>query len=143
MMGLYMVWLCIFHPIAFVAFCQGHVCSSDKMRQLPADAPSCWGTRLRKALFFGVLLFPPIAFAGFVLAHGDICVQGFPHFHKGGACVCDQRDLSVVEGIPNYRPSELIPPNLKVAFVGDMDTEDVRKVYALIRDEGDVSAVVL
>jgi len=37
----------------------------------------------------------------------------------------------------------VMPAHLKVAFVGDTDSEEVEKLYELIRNEGNVTAVVL
>jgi len=140
----YVAFLCVLHSIALAVFLHGFF--SDKPAQFRSIAPRrsrCVVVPRQKALFLSALFFPLVALIMFIICRGDVCIQGFPNFGYGGFCVCDKRDLITIEGTPNFLPTELIPPNLKVAFVGDMDTEKVEQVYGLIRDEGDVSAVVL
>lgn len=89
--------------------------------------------------------FPLLGFIVIAFTKGGAfaCVQGFHSFRKGAYCICDPRTLITAGGMPKYVPGGMTPQNLTVAFVGDMDEDDVEQVYDLIRKEGSVSAVVL
>lgn len=92
----------------------------------------CRKASLMKTLCWMQAILPLFTFIAFMLAPSGMCTKGSFWFAKGGYCICDVRPSREATGVPQYSS---VPPNLKIAFVGDTDLHNVEKVYALIRSE--------
>jgi hypothetical protein len=131
--------LVLVHPYLFVVLI--YRCVSD----LRTHCRSRWqklSCVLVIALRLSAVIFPAGMMILFANTAGFNCAHGFPGFAKGGFCRCDARPLLSSRGTPKYVPIHTAPKSVTIAFVGDMDNENVQQVYNLIRKEN-VSAVVL
>lgn len=89
---------------------------------------------------YAIILFLHLPFVLMYVSWAP-CIRGFPGWASGGICICDQRDPLYLEGSPRFAVGGLVPPGLKIAYIGDTDITNVAGIYELIRAEN-VSAVV-